>query len=188
MAYTVANLTVTFAAALAGAGFIGVNTPKLSLGVALSLATWLPAVTGISADAGVAGVGASLGVPFSAIVIPSLAAAIAGQGLAGTATPQLVAGLSAGVLTSLGQIQAVGQHPAVGSGSGVVTFATTPSAVPYCLAAFTNASLVGVEAVKLATGLGLGLTAIVQSMVIPIAIFGSGSTVPSAGSGVVRLV
>lgn len=173
---------------MAGAGFQGTNVPALSLAVATALATWLPTITGISADVGVAGVGASFGVPFSASVVPTVAAAIAGQGFVGTASPQLVAGLSTGILETLPQIQATGTHPTVGSGTGVVTFAAALSAVPFCLAAFAGAGLLGIESAKLATGFGIALTGIFQAMVIPIAITGSGSTVPSSGAGTVRLV
>jgi len=163
---------------------IGTDTPRLASGVATGLVSWVPQVTVSTVDAGSAGAGTGVPVPWvvpQPILLGLLTANIPPAGFVGLFTPSLIIGLANGLALSFLQMLISTTHFSVGTGSGVASFKAPPAATSM-VAGFASAGLVGDAAPRLATAIGISLDSAIASLVIPIVIVGSAS--PSAATGV----
>jgi hypothetical protein len=183
-------ITGTVASNLLAAALIGTETPKLAAGVAAGLTYWVPQVTVSTVDAGSAGVGSGVPIPWAVpqpLLFGLLGANIPSAGIIGLFTPSLVLGLANGLATSFLQMLISTTHPTVGVGSGVAKFVAPPAAGSM-VAGFSSAGLVGEAAPRLATAIGFSLDAAIASLVIPIVIAGSASPSPSTGTGTGKII
>lgn len=175
---------------LFSAALIGVETPRLASGVATGLVYWVPQVTISTVDAGSAGVGTGVPIPWvvpQPVLFANLSANIPPAGFFGIFTPPLILGLSIGISTAFLQMLLSTTHPTVGVGSGVARFAAPPAATSM-VAGFASAGLVGEAAPRLATAIGVALDSTLASLVMPVAIVGSVSPSPASGAGTGKII
>ncbi len=183
-------ITGTVAGNLASVALIGTEMPKLATGVATGLSMWVPQVTVSTVDAGSAGVGTGIPIPWvipQPLLLGLLGANIPSAGIIGLFTPSLVLGLANGLSISFLQMLISTTHPTVGVGSGVAKFVAPPAAGSM-VAGFASAGLVGDAAPRLATAIGVSLDSAIASLVIPVAIVGSASPSPSTGTGTGKII
>jgi hypothetical protein len=189
MPLTPPGLVAPIAAALAGTAHIGVQVPKLALGVAMGTVLWAQAAQVVIVGAGAAGAGT---VSFPAIVpapalIPTVLAGFASQGLAGIRSPLLATALATGVSTGItSQSLILAAFPGVGSGVGVAKIlgdATGPM-----VAGFLTAGLTGTQNMKLAAAVGIGMNSCFAALSIPVPIVGPSGPSPGSGTIVGKIV
>ncbi len=171
-------------------GMIGTGIPKYARGVALGLQQWLPKVRVATVDTGTAGAGKNVPLP---ILVPqpllygNLLAGMISQKQVGVFMPPFIAGLANGLVLCFGQVLISTTHPSVGIGGGIAKFTAIPAAQSM-ISGFAQAGMVGDQAVKKARAVATGLDRTFAILVMPVAIVGSPSPFPSAGSGFGNLV
>lgn len=175
---------------LLATALIGTDTPRLASGVASGLVYWVPTVTVSTVDAGSAGVGVGVPIPWivpQPLLLGLLTANIPPAGFTGLFTPSLILGLANGLAIAFLQMLISTTHPTVGTGSGIAKFASPPAAGPMN-AGFASAGLVGDAAPRLATAIGVSLDSALASLVIPMVIAGSASPSPASGTGTGKII
>jgi hypothetical protein len=102
-------------------------------------------------------------------------------------SPLVINGLAAGLSLVFLQGQVVTTQPNVGVGAGVATFAAPPAG-PLMSQGFVAAGLTGIGQVQLASAIGDALGTVFSALVLPLAVAGSPSIVPSSGPGTGKIL
>ena len=175
---------------LFAAALIGTDTPRLASGIANGVVFWVPTIQVTTVDAGSAGVGTGVPLPWlvpQPLLLALLTANIPPAGFTGLFAPSLIIGLANGLATAFLSMLVSTTHPTVGTGAAVAKFASPPAAGPMN-AGFKAAGLVGDAAPRLATAIGLALDSTIASLVIPMVVVGSASPSPSTGTGTGKII
>jgi hypothetical protein len=170
---------------LVSVAMIGTGLPKYARGVALGLQQWVPKIRVNTIDTGTAGAGKSVPIPLivpQPILYGNLIAGMVAQKQVGVLMPSFVLGLANGLVLCFTQTLMNTTHPSVGVGGGVAKFSAPPAAQSM-ISGFQQAGMVGDQATKKAKALAMGLDLTFAILVMPIAIVGPPSIVPSAGTG-----
>jgi hypothetical protein len=185
MPLTQAGLQPVLYGSLSGVTLIGVKTAQLAMGIANGVVGWAAIAKAIVTAAGTAGTGMvtiPLLVPLPALS-GTMLAAFAAQAMAGTWSPQMVAGVSSGVSIGVSS-QSLILTTVVGVGAGAGVAKIVGTAIPPMVAGFAGAGLAGLQAVRLATAIGMGMDLFFAPYVMPVPVVGPPSTFPGAGGGV----
>ena len=189
MALTPPTLAGTLIPNLAATGHLGVSMPQFALGVANGVLQWFQVLVVATADTGQLGAGAGV-VPLivpQPVLLAAMSSTFPASGITGIMAPLTILGLSNGLSLGFAQGQVLTTHPMIGVGTGVCTF-KGPPAVPSRLAGFASAGLVGTGMVQIATALGVALTTVFSSLVLPTPIAGAGSPASGAGTGTGKIL
>ncbi len=188
MALSPTVLTPIFFTSLIGSGLIGPGTLQLAEGLASGLSNYCTSGVKVqSIDTGTLGVGSGVGVgvimPLPTILVAMQGTFIA-HGLIGPFAPLKAQGISQAIVQSLLLAQISTTSPSVGVGAGVATFIPNPA---FSLSSFKDglegAGMKGSKVPDLAAAVSEAIDIAFPMSIGIIAIAGSPSIVPSAGSG-----
>lgn len=171
---------------LISTGNLGMDVPKLSMGIAIGVCQFLTAEAKVtSIDVGTLGVGSTI----FPMIVPqpllqgALLSSFAANNLLGVKAPLFIAGLTTGLITgwtSLALLQIT--HPTVGLGTGVVKIVAS-TAVPAMIQGFSAMGMTGAGPTQFAQAIGQALDTTFASFTqLGVPIVGSAS--PIGGSGV----
>ncbi len=170
-------------AALLGTAHLGVQAPKLALGVANGIVFWAQSARVTIIGAGIAGAGT---VSFPAIVpAPALIATVmvgfAAQQLTGIRSPTLATAVATGMATGItSQSLILAAFPGVGSGSGTARIMGSGSSS--MVRGFITVGLTGSKNMKLARAIGMGLDKCIAALPMVVPIVGPGGSAPGSGT------
>lgn len=183
MPLTPPGLAVPIAAALAATANIGVQSPKLALGVATGTVLWAQqakvSITGIgAAGAGTVSFPAFVAAP---VMIAAVQAGFVVQRLIGVKSPLLATAIATGLATGISsQSLILAAFPGVGSGTGIAKI--LGNAGPSMVQGFQLVRLSGTQNMKLARAIGFGIDKCFASLLIPVPILGPAGSSPGAGT------
>lgn len=175
---------------LASVGMLGMDVPKISLGLGIGVSSWVAQIVVQTVDVGTAGGGSGGPIPVTvppAALLANIQTGFASSGLVGQFAPLLSTGIANGLAQAFLQALVKTTHAGVGTGSGVAKF-IAPPATPVVAAGLSSAGVIGQFAIQLATAVGVGLDVTFASLVIPVPIVGSGSPTAATGTGVGQII
>lgn len=169
---------------LVSVGLMGIETPRLSRGIANGVAQWIPQVRVSTTDAGSAGSGSNIPLPLTVanpVLLANLTVGMASQGFSGVFLPPYLVGLSNGLSLAFLQMLIKTTHVGVGNGAGVAKFTAPPARVSM-VNGFYSAGLKGEWSPRKAAAIAQALDTTFASLLLPVAIVGTAS--PAAATGV----
>jgi hypothetical protein len=186
------SITAVMTSSLIGASIAGIGSAQLATGIANGLSLYASSgLTVISIDTGVLGAGTGVGVGIilpTPVLIGAFTGTFPAGGIAGIMAPALISALSIGFTQAFATAIINTVNPTVGVGAGIVTpVPKSVVSVPAFIAGFASAGMIGISAIPLATAIAQGLDIGLVSGKGVIAIAGSPSIYPSAGSGLGKL-
>jgi hypothetical protein len=188
MPLTPPGLAAPIATALAGTGHIGIQIPKIALGIATGIVFWAQAARVTIVGAGAAGAGT---VSFPAIVpapalIPTILAGFAAHRVIGIRAPILATAIGTGVATGItSQSLILAAFPGVGSGTGTVKIlGNGPSAL---VRGFLAVGLTGTQNTRLAKAVGFGVDKCFAALSMFVPVVGPAGSAPGAGTVVGKI-
>jgi len=189
MPITSAGATAVILESLITNGMIGTGTPTVANAIGIGVSTWIQALPVTTIDTGAIGVGegiAPLIVP-TPLLLAAFFESFAGEGILGVSAPLFINGLSQGLTLTFIQGLILTTHPTVGTGAAICSFSPL-SAIPFLIAAFSGNGLTNLGAIKMSTAIGIGLSTVFSSLILPSPIVGPAGPAPSAGSGFGNIV
>lgn len=190
MPATPAGISGLVSANLASVGMLGMDIPKIALGIGIGVSGWVAQIVVQTADVGTAGAGSGGPVP---VVIPpatmlgNIQTGFGSATLIGQFAPAFATGIANGLTQAFLQALVKTTHAGVGTGSGVAKF-IAPPATPSIAGGLSSAGVIGQFAAQLAAAVGVGLDTTFASLVIPVPIVGSGSPTAATGTGVGQII
>jgi hypothetical protein len=175
--------------ALISGGMIGPATPKLALGLAIGVSTWVGQIQIVTVDVGTLGVGVGL-LPLVVPPPPLLAALLLNlpaAGVLGIMMPPMAVGLSIGLSASFAQGILSTIHPTVGTGAATAKL-IPPQPLPFIQAGLKSVDITGSSSVNLATGISNALFVTFLALTFPVPIVGAPSISPSGGVGTGKIL
>jgi len=170
---------------LVSCSFLGTSVPKYANGVAQGLVRWVPLIKIQTIDGGTAGVGSNIPLPLvvqTPVLYANILSGMLSNGLNGLLMSAFVSGLSTGLTTAFAQMLIKTTHPGVGVGTGVASF-RAPPAFASISSGFATAGMNGPASLQAARALATVLDITYASLLIPVAIVGSPSTIGASSTG-----